>query len=216
MLKGTPGSQLVLDNMTRRGYDPLRGSHGTRFVEGQTHVDPGGSVGKNNHVGLSRADRAYYSAPSANPTAEDNTMYESGGWYWADQNETWDKHAVTGHAVRGRPVIHEVKPIGNIDGDPVLNKDGQVGTELTADRLEITDTQWIKRPRSEYTVVQGTLPGYNWNRQAPLREDGTPYGIGGYNNDPQDTYYNRNLRISKEERLDKREETPQIPGQLEF
>ena len=64
----------------------------------------------------------------------------------------------------GRPIVQQVKPVGTIGEDHNLNPRGLVSQEVTADRLEITDTDWIKPPMWDDYGTQGTLPNDNWNK----------------------------------------------------
>lgn len=174
---GNYAAKGVEQEMERRGYDPKRGTHGTAFVEGMTTVDPGEVVGRNNWPGLSRSDRAYYTSKHPN----DPDYAEHQGWMWAQDASSprGDKHVTSGYDVRSRPVVHHVEAEGTIDEDPILNKGGRTGAELTADRLKIVDTDWIPHPPLDFgaephknaNVVQGTLPNYNWNKTVKPVDD---------------------------------------------
>ena len=138
----------------RRGQDLQRGIHGTIFREGQTTVDPAGAATPTNY-GDSDTGRAYYSADQPEDTSSSKDW---SGWNWAQQ-------AVEASAKRGetlgRPVVHQVEAEGNVDIDPNVGE--MHYDEYTADRLKITDTNWI-RPPSGDVGTQGTLPHINWNQ----------------------------------------------------
>lgn len=215
-------------NMTDRGFDIHSGTHGTSFRENMGDViKPGGEVGLNNFTEFSRSNRTYYSAnstPERNAAGHDLNLQdrqidwikesgqlernkanfpkdaESNGWYWAGlaQNDT-DKHAITGNVVKPRAVVHDVKPLGHIDEDPVLNQRGNSSNELTADALQITDTKWIP-PSQDDEVIQGTLPNYNWNKQAPLESDGSVDRYEDHNFKRSSPSLERKTRLSEEQR----------------
>lgn len=219
-------------NMTDRGFDINRGTHGTAFREGMGDViRPGGEVGLNNFTEFSRSNRAYYNAhstPERNAAGHDLNLQdrqidwikesgqlernkanfpkdaESGGWHWAGLAQANDKHAITGDKVKPRPVVHEIRPLGHIDEDPVLNQRGNSSTELTADALQIVDTKWIPAQTwgsADDEVAQGTLPNYNWNKQAPLDEGGfIEDSYRDYNVKRSSPSAERRARISEENR----------------
>lgn len=224
VLHQTQFSGEAARNMQSRGYDVTTGTHGTKWVEGMNEVVPADTIGANNHEGISRTNRAYYTAnPTVGLTGSDpgNPKYdptgqgriraerpERSGWVWASSSRIKDKHAVTGEPVPGRDVVHKVKAKGHIDEDPVLNQRGLGSDEMTADKLEITDTEWIPFSAPEWfsdeekqpTAMQGTLPNYNWNRQSPVLGDGYADTSDDYNSERINTRRNRNDRLMRERR----------------
>jgi len=178
-MKDSPQFNDVTENMSKRGYDPYRGEHGTKFSnQVTTHIDAPkqrGSRGSQVH-GLSDSDRTYYVAdgPKTN-------MVDSWGWARMAAHNKLDfvspptggpkSAANQSRYVQGRPVVHKVEPEGTIGGDHNLNPTGKGGAELTADRLKITDTEWIMPAQDSFDPAapkpigtQGTLPNQNWNR----------------------------------------------------
>lgn len=176
-------SKEVQSNVRGRGFDPQKGTHGTTFVPGMTSVDPSNKAedAKPVHHGLSDPDRAYYTADQVNVVEDENGWtprdMSNGGWSWANMAAGSRRDTVTNPngtpgSVPGRPVVHRVEPEGTIDADRNLNPMGKVAGELTADRLKITDTEWIIPPSEENRRspgVQGTLPNENWNKYGDSR-----------------------------------------------
>lgn len=218
-------------NMTDRGFDIHSGTHGTAYREGMGDViRPGGEVGLNNFTEFSRSNRTYYTAnssPERNAAGHDLNLMdrqidyiketgqidrnkanfpkdaENNGWHWAGLANADDKHAITGDPVKPRAVVHDVKPLGHIDEDPVLNRRGTTSNELTADALQITDTKWIPPhtwSSQEDEVAQGTLPNYNWNKQAPLESDGSIDKFEDHNVKRSSPRLERQTRLSEEAR----------------
>ena len=156
-------SRSVKGYMKQRGYDPMSGTHGTIMdprIKGR--VLPAQRAGVEPiYKSLSRTNRAYYTA---------NLSYfpheaENYGWFWARQAASYHRDQAGSSAPAPRPVVHFVKPSGEIKGDPVLNPRGASGQELTANSLKVTDTSWIPTPGGFNDVgVQGTLPHVNWNQ----------------------------------------------------
>lgn len=162
----------VRKRMIERGYDVTRGTHGTKYIPGMTTVDPAEKVGKTVHEEYTRVNRVYYYAHPTDKADQRRGQRRDEPWPWAmDAAQKFPEETVivdsdgslTTFKVSGRPVVHYVEAVGCIDGDPVLNTDGE-SREMTADQLIITDTQWIPMPRSQDVGVQGTLPFENWNR----------------------------------------------------
>lgn len=148
---------------TAEGYDIEAGVHGTAMRESGTpppFIDPANILGRKPNYGLSDPNRAYYVARSRSyPEGSEHK-----GWKWAtNASRTME---FTG-AVAGRPVVHEVKPVGTIDVDRNLNYSGG-SSEMTAERLKVVDTHWIRPPSVGVGIgeahVQGTLPHVNWNQ----------------------------------------------------
>ena len=152
--------------MAERGFDVDRGTHGTKYIPGMTEVVPASadSSVRQVHGGLADPDKAFYSAHG--PDVYGRTAEQS-GWTWANVTSNnqpdWVGEGLNKSTVQGRPVVHQVTPVGQVGADRNLNPYGKVGNELTADRLNITETDWIRPPT--YSVgTQGTLPNENWNR----------------------------------------------------
>src|SRR5687768_4679698 len=111
-------SNEAAERMRERGYDISRGTHGTTYTPGMSHVVlPGADVGKTIFDTVSHVNRAYYTAHDTNypHTAEVK------GWSWAERaaektSITGEPHAVVPNVtVPARPVLHEVQPVGHID-----------------------------------------------------------------------------------------------------
>ena len=150
-----------------RGYNIGSGTHGgTMPASGEVplHITPASERPDDRQVfsGISDPNRTYFTAGHEGPAqhAPSRTANES-GWLWATSASR--KQGIdTG--VRSRAVVHNVEPEGLIDVDRNLNSSGKEGGELTADRLKVTGTEWIRPPTSSEAGVQGTLPHINWNQ----------------------------------------------------
>ena len=117
--------------------------------------------GERQSFSFSDSSRAYYTGKYEGPPQRAPIRSaEEMGWGWA--KEASRKQGETG--VMGRPVVHDVEPEGKIDVDLNLNRNGTQGAELTADRLKVTGTGWIRPPNESELGVQGTLPHINWNQ----------------------------------------------------
>lgn len=147
--------------------DVSRGTHGTSTRTGMT---AGEIVPASVHGGyqafpdLSDSSRAYYTAETRpeGPAAGSDADYRDTsqqGWNWARKSQM---NRTIGGA-RARQVVHHVEPIGTIDVDRNINEGGNA-TQMTADRLRITDTEWIPKASEDSAGVQGTLPHENWNK----------------------------------------------------
>lgn len=221
----------VTGNMVARGYDPTKGTHGTKFTPGVYQIDPANKAegARVVHHGISDPDRAYYTADTVNQDAPGHYAIENSekaGWIWAD-NSAGSQHdfipdgpgLLRGRAVAGRPIVHHVEPIGKMDDDRNLNPRGRVAGEMTADALRITDTEWIRPPSDFETHVQGTLPQENWNKYGDARgSDLNNHGVGDKTQE-----WRRSLRASRNGSLlpssqqsDAEPARRDIPGQLEL
>ena len=209
-------SNDAADAMNERGYDINRGTHGTVYAgPEQKEVLPAIEVGKTLYEGTSHVNRTYYNAHNPNLPGE----AEKRGWSWADRASEKstrlgdERHAQQpGVIVRGRPVLHEVEPIGHVDGDPVLNPRGTSSLELTADKLKITDTHFIP-PVDPYDSLhvgnQGTLTGTNWNRWGNPDENYRNYNTAEVTQPSQFTKQHHDQAADRIRRPPK-----QTPGQL--
>jgi len=113
------------------------------------------------HIAADRS-QVYFSGEGrdlADPTAM------KAGWRWASaavRAQRWTAYDKS--TVLGRPIVHEVEPVGKVRVDPNFKGDRD-DASLTADRLRVTATHWNPEPaKGEY--VQGTLPNVNWNQFA--------------------------------------------------
>ena len=215
----------VIKNMAARGYDVNKGTHGTKFIPGMTSVQPSSKANAGSvHPGISDPTRAYYTANK--PVQEAGDSPERSGWTWANiaSNNNMDQAATspTGtdyYAGRrpGRPVVHQVEPVGRIDEDRLLNPKGKVSSELTADSLKITDTEWIQPPSYKSEGTQGTLPQENWNRfgQADY-EDRNNISVEQQRVNKQKTQKSASQPSTNQQQFKTWKARKNLPGQLEM
>jgi hypothetical protein len=211
-------------NTRARGYDITKGTHGGVMPDSgviPSHITPPNERPGERQAfpGLADPNRAYYSAAASSPRARFNSNWQ--GWNWATsaaRKQGFDTE------VRGRAVMHNVEAEGTIDTDKNMNTTGTQGTELTADRLRVTGTEWIRPPTSSEAGVQGTLPHINWNQHVghtglARNEDYNNVGISAHTGEMGLTH--RNDRAEEEamdaqvhERRLKRlhAEEPRLPG----
>jgi len=160
-------------NTLHRGYNVSSGTHGTVMPESGAvpeHIvphnerpgTPQGAGPPQVFPGLADPTKAYFTADYKGPPQRaPGRSNEELGWGWA--NSAARKQGIdTG--LRPRAVMHTVEAEGRIDVDRNLNVSGTEGAELTADRLRVTGTDWIRPPTSSEAGVQGTLPHINWNQ----------------------------------------------------
>lgn len=181
------GGGLVTKNMKDRGYNVHEGWHGGIELPGVQQLVPAEKAGNLVHEDFTRVDRAYYVSKNRHDTPtqgksgrrgdhpHDPSDYvygggEQGAWSWAE---------TAASRLGGRPVVYDVTPVGHIDGDPILNPEGKYSAELTADRLNVKDVRYMPPPRKGQ-VVQGTLPGENWNKHVDSRYYATASGELNY------------------------------------
>jgi hypothetical protein len=169
----------AVQEMIRQGFDVHRGTHGTYMRAGEgkhkesggfgTHVVPAREHGKGALYDLTHTHRAYYSA--AHPNLTGSREAEQSAWNWSAMAV---EQAVSrgSEQVAPRAIVHHVVPEGRLGTDPVVNKSGTMGAEMTADRLRITRTDWIPRPREGSSGYQGTLPYVNWNQFSSRPKEG--------------------------------------------
>jgi hypothetical protein len=202
MRRGLRKATRSAEATERAGYDITTGTHGTTMPksgEVPEAITPPKERPGDPQVYESIADptKAYYSANSRRPGKEG--LGSQQGWKWAKraarhQEIVSRRPGESGDGIAGRPVVHHVEAMGTIDTDKNMNKLGTTGPELTADRLKVTDTEWIRRPDSGTEVgVQGTLPHVNWNQFAPPKDEG---GLGLWNDENID--WNNNLLLRKQ------------------
>jgi hypothetical protein len=206
-------SNLARTKVIQRGYSVGEGTHGSTMAgPDQTHVDPGVASGKVNY-GISDSTRTYYTAKHAGRPEE----AEKKGWDWAVNavKSAYDA------PVPLRPVLHHVETEGVIDVDRNINPSGDTDA-MTAERLRITDTDWIpdtealnikysrKYAGEDIVGVQGTLPHVNWNEF-----DEKMKGRMNYNTDPLGA--NAKVLVRQPPRLPSTGPRPQrtrsLPGQ---
>jgi hypothetical protein len=156
-----------VSQMIKSGYDISKGMHGTvMHEEGSesggfgTHVLSASARGSAPLYELTRRDRAYYTAHHPSPSGHWNEA-ETSAWNWASMAVEQHKGRAK---VQPRAIVHSVEPEGRLGTDPVVNRQGTTGSEMTAGRLRITGTHWIPKPRPESRGYQGTLPYVNWNQ----------------------------------------------------
>lgn len=179
--------------MRERGFDLSRGYHGTVYNSAQGVPDeilPSEQLPDrtNNFEGTTHENRAYYYPEGPTDNNAVNRGGSTGAWTWASSSRQEaanrpfrDKPGTQKDAVFLRPVVHKVEAIGHIDGDPVLNPTGEgAAEEMTADRLRVTDTEWV-RPISQWgrreVGIQGTLPHDNWSKYYYAGDPGVSNGF---------------------------------------
>jgi len=153
-----------------RAFDNLdvtRGTHGTVTHDGSIpdEILPSSSFGTQ-VWNFADPGRTYYTAHRKVPSINsdwDRGSPERAGWKWAADARQYHYES----AVRPRMVNLHVQPVGNIDLDMNLNARGEMA-EMTADRLKVTDVDWIPPITDSHTMgIQGTLPYENWNKYDP-------------------------------------------------
>ena len=180
------GDEAVTHISRRLHFD--RGTHGTIMREGVTdEILPSKVHGGEAVFGMSDPERAYFTAPSKTSLSPESLDEKTGkplpfahvgsteakhhpeyterkAWDWATSAV---RSSTYGGRIPGRPIVHDVEAVGRVDVDVNMDPSGMSGHELTADRLRITDTQWIPPPHSYEHGVQGTLEHLNWNQYGP-------------------------------------------------
>lgn len=208
-----------------RGYDIGAGTHGTVMPasgEVPEQIVPASEHGRQVFPGLADPDRTYYTANYTGPPQRaPGRSNEELGWGWATGAS---RKSGIDTGVRARAVMHTVEPEGRIDTDKNLNSPGTYGAELTADRLNVTGTEWIRPPTSSEAGVQGTLPHINWNQHVghtglQQAEDYNNVGVSAYTGEMNIPYRNDRdeeeaMDAKVEERRLKRlhAQEPTLPG----
>jgi hypothetical protein len=207
--------------VARRGHDIYRGTHGTTMANpDQKYVMPGNVVGKK-HYPISNTDRAYYVAPKTNKAGAAEASRS--GWQWAHgavQSAVLSPVVGNEPFVPPRPVVHHVAAEGKVDVDYNMNNDTK-RDQMTADRLRITDTEWIRTPDALFEHgVQGTLPHMNWNQFVKRNENESWTASAGRDSNNTAILKPRHKSaaaiaddIKREEQQRRDAQTPELPGQ---
>lgn len=194
----------------RMDLDLRQGTHGTvmpRDGSPMGDIVPSNKSGRMVHSTMSDPTRAYYTARDTAFPDNPGRGADRDGWKWA---RLAADHGSVAHP-RGRAIVHNVRPVGKVDVDENLPSTGA----MTANRLRVTDTQWIPpgTGMSGDNDVQGTLWHVNWNEfRGPDNRDEANWHA--YGKDP---------KVTASERIRQRAEAPtpapqrqEIPGQMEM
>jgi hypothetical protein len=191
-------SEGALEHAEAFKLDLGTGTHGTAYTPGQTTVEGHQAAGtRATFPDYSKGDRAYYTATTnmAPEKAREHEMdTERSGWDWAGSaaRSRGEPTLPDGGGIFGRPVVHDVEAHGEVRPDSNLD----ARSEMTADRLSITDTHWIRPPQGYFDEqgkplpappglfdnelgVQGTLPHLNWNQYAHPKMSGMDLNNAG-------------------------------------